>query len=450
MSAKNASTPMPPISRLLIAAFTLLALTSCTGSYEAPNPVLLVTAYTTAESGTPQHRIGIVRDDLRPNESERLTFLPGSVRDLPAPPQAFDITNRADARNTLVVLSRATADAATTPPSYLTFFNLSRLDGSGTDPTVSGFGPPTGRQQIILSDITGPAIIPRNFPNRDTPLYCPTEIQVSQGGDYAAVLNNPTLCGFGVSQNFIDIFDIRGSGLLLQRINGVAAGGLYVSQSATADILYYATTSASSLLLQRVPLPRPDQTFGPDDTVGTPQTVATVPNQLTQRGFVDLGIAGIVGSERLVVLFGGAVAYVSNYTVTGTVIGPVSARDNTNVSILRDDQLKTSETLVLGSDNRLSVFPSSFTTGSGDTLESGERRARVFATAGVIGPEGTYTYFVGTDPEDGSGLVSLLDLASYTTGATPRVQPYSEGLEAWNAVTPAFVTWAQSVPFTSP
>lgn len=431
----------------------ILLLASCTGSYEAPNPVLLITGFTRTIGSAAEYKVGIVRDSLAANERGRFTYLPGSERALPAPPQAYDMTNRSDARDNLIVLSRASAAPATTPPSFLSFFATSRLDGSESDPNVGNFK--AGRT-VDFSDIEGAAIVPRNFPNRDDPLYCPSKIQVTQGGTYAAVLNVPSLCGYGVSQNFIDVLDISGTGRLLQRINNVAEGGLYVSQSSAADILYYATEQAGSLALWRVSLPRPGQAFGPDDTVGTPQSVAIVEDRLAQGNFVDLGVAGEAGSERLVILFQNALAYVTGYTGEGTPDGPVQTADSNNIVVLRDDQLQTSEALVLGTPTaaRLSIFPLSFTTDDDNDFGTGEERARVTASAGVIESTSGYTYFVGTNPANGSAVVSLLDLNAYTTGSSPNVQPYTEGLggltPAGTSWTPNFLTWAQSLPPATP
>lgn len=443
-----------PMKRTLVLTFALLALllASCTGSYEAPNPVLLITNIPrVAADGTPTNALGIIRDSLNTDQATRkgrFTFLPGSERSLPAPPQSFDITNRANARNTLVVLSRASAQAATTPLSYLSFFNIAGLDGSESDPTVAGF---TNDRELSLNEAV---IVPRNFPTN--PIFCPSKVQVSQGGNYAAVLNVPQLCGYGPSQNFIDIFDLSGVGQarLLQRINGVAEGGLYVSQSSSDDVLYYATKTAGSLSLLRVSLPRPGQAFGPDDTLGTTFPVATIRDQLAQGNFVDFGVAGEAGGERLVALFGNALAYVTGYTGEGTstVVGTAGSD---NAVILRDDQLRTSEALVLGTPSaaRLSVFPSTFTTGDGSAIESGERRARVYASTGTIEPNNGYAYFAGTGPNSAPS-VSLLDLDAYSTGTTPNVQPYIEGLDglipAGSSWSPALLTWAQSLPPAAP
>ena len=69
------------IRLLSLAALFLLA--ACTGSTEAPVPVLLVVGFD-RDSGAAGADIGLVRADLDQNQSD-LTFVPSSARTLAAP-----------------------------------------------------------------------------------------------------------------------------------------------------------------------------------------------------------------------------------------------------------------------------------------------------------------------------------------------------------------------------
>lgn len=418
--------------RVWVSLLSLL-LSACTGSQEPLNPVLLLTGFQRPVAGSaPTNHVGIIQDSLDSGDSERLTFLPESVRELPAPSVAYDVTNRENARNTLVVLSRGGNNAAGAP-GYLSFFTTSGLRSDD----ISGF---KLSRELVINDISGLDIIPRNFPNRDAPFYCPSKIQVTQGGNYAAVLNVPRLCGAGVAQNFIDILDldVTGTGRLLQRISGVAEGGIYMSQGSAEDILYYAVEGPRSLIFNAATMPRPGQAFGPDDTLSLRPDFATVTRQLSQGTFIDLGVSGQPGSDRLVVLFEQGIAYVSGYTGEGTEAEPVTTLENDNAQVIRDDLRRTDATLVLArpESDRFSYFSPTSSTDEDDNPVIDEERDDVDADAAVTEMNSGYVYFVA------SGRVSLFDLESYDTGESLRTQAFPvEGLTA-----PNFVTWAQALP----
>ncbi len=417
--------------RSLGLALLALLLGACTGSFEAPNPVLLVTGFQRGVAGgSPTNHVGLIRDSLALSDS-RFTFLDDSVRALPAPSRSYDVTNRENARNTLVVLSRD-AGTAGSSSSYVSSFSLSR---------ISADAPRNFRRTRPDLDINTVVPVPRNFPS--DPYFCPSKIQVTQDGTYAAVLNVPSLCGVGAAQNFIDILDLRGQGRLLQRLNGVAGGGLYMSQGAATDTLYYAVESPRSLTFNAATMPRPSQAFGQDDTLAIRANFASVTRQLGLGDFVDLGLSGLFGSDKLAVLFGQGLAYISGYTDEGAAEGPVETLENDNARLVRDDLRQTDATLVLATaaGRRLSYFPLSFIPDTGDTLISGEVRADVAAIDGVIEANSGFAYFVANQQ------VSLFDLNAYDAGETLRVTRFPPLLELTN---PNFVTWAQAVPAALP
>lgn len=410
---------MKPLLSILLVTVTLSA---CTGTFEEPNPILLVTGYQDAAGS----HVALIRDTFGPSEANtnRLRFLPDSVRPLSAPAVSYDVVDRGGTRNSLVVLSR-TPTVNGTSTGYLTFFSL-----SGIDPDSPADFDET-RERVISPAVQ---VVPETLVN---PKFCPSSVQVTQTGAYAAVLNEPELCRLG-GQPSVDIFDLQSQPIrLLQRINRVAGGGIYLSQSSTQDALFYATNESRSLRVQRAILPRPGQTFGPDDTVTVEQVVDVT--STTGNDFVDLGLSGIPGDERLVMLFERSLVTITDFTGTGTASEPVDTPPN-NARVIRDDLRGTEATLILGTPaaQRFSyVLPST----SEEELEP--ESADVRAVDAVIEPAYGFVYFLTGGRE---GQISLFDLNSYDPGDTlPDPAPFD--LEPpINLANPSFITWAQSVP----
>jgi len=409
------------------------ALSACTGTFEPPSPLLLVVGYEEGE-GT-QGRVALIRDSFGgadPDEG-RLEFLGSSVRDLPSPPVSYDVTNRENARGTLVVLSRASA-AGGSATGYLTLFSL-----RGIDPDAPAAFRETAAFTISPAavDIVSDALI--------NPRFCPSSVQVTQGGDFAAVLNEPNLCG-GNAQPFIDIFSLEGEQLsLLQRITGsggfflAEGGGIYLSQSPTQDLLYYAVNAGASLRLQRATLPRPGSDFRPDDRV--PEDQVAVVRQPAGRGdFVDLGRAGPFGDERLVVLFEEALVSVGGFTGEGEAGGVIDTPPN-NARLIRDDLRRTDAALILATPaaRRFSYVPE-LDADDGDEVEV--ESERVVAADAVIEPTQGFVYFVGAGNDF---LVSLFDLSSYEAG-DPLPDPAAIEIPELSGADPSFITWTQSAP----
>lgn len=434
---------------ILATCLLALPLSACTGSFEDPDPVLLVTGFQRVSGTTATNHVGLISDNLNLDSdtlAARFDFLTDSVRNLPAPAVSYDITNRENARNTLIVLSRGLNedDNPATPPysSFLSFFSINQIK---VDNPVDFKRPPGRTTDTNINDIDA---VPEDFPNRTAPFYCPSEVQVTRGGNYAAVLNVPRLCGVNAAQ-FIDVLALDGTPRLLGRINNVAsgenpgaAGGIYVSQGSAEDILYYAVRSPSSLTLNALTLPRPGQQFGPDDRLPTAQVVASVRNRAEDGAFVDLGVSGQSGSDQLAVLSTRGLAYVSSYSSDGEATEPVGTLENDNARLIRDDLRQTDATLVLAlpEANRFSYFPASFTTDEDGDLVSDEVRGSVAAVDAVIESNNGYVYFVA------NGLVSLFDLQSYDTGDDLETQ----ALTVSELTNPTFVTWAQALPTTAP
>lgn len=396
---------------------TLLLLTACTGTFESPDPVLLVTGYQAAAGP----RVALIRDNLTLS-LERLAFLPASVRPLPAPSVDYDVVDRERARGSLVVLSRSLTNGVTGAPGYLTTFSL-----TGIDPA----NPVAFAQQGDVQTISDFIPVPTSLQNQ-TLIFCPNRLQVTQGGDYAAVLNVPSLCGLPLPP-FIDILDLQGE-RLLARLGGVSGGGLYLSQNVVQDLLYYATPEAGSLQLQRATLPQPGQLFGPDDIVDSVPVVA-VPVPAGQNDAVDLGRAGAATEERLVFLFRNSLRNVLGFGVGGTAqVGPLVDTAGDNASVIPNDARSTEATFVL-SVPRAGVVTYVPPPSESDTFD--QESARVVAVNAVIQATRNFIYFVANQQ------VALFDLSAYDMG-DPLPDPIPITVSQLTA--PSFITWAQSAP----
>ncbi len=403
------------------AVATLLLLAACTGTSEPLTPTLLVTGY----GGTSDPKVALIRDDLSVTPT-RLAFLPESVRPLSAPSVAYDVVDRERARSALVVLSRNAAKVTDGAGDFLTTFSL-----TGIDPEAPAAFAQRG--DVALGDFE---VVPRPLQGQLL-AFCPTRVQVTQGGDYAAVLNEPSICGLQAPP-FIDILDLRGT-RLLERIGGVSRSGLYLSQGATQDLLYYATPEAGVLRLRRSTLPRPGQLFGPDDTVANVPVVAFTPPR-GETDAVDLQSAGADTEERLVFLFRDSLVNITGFSGTGQAGGIIdTARDN--ASVIRNDKRSTEGTFILSTPGA-GVFTFVPPPSEDETLD--RESARVIATGAVIEPTRNLVYFVADPRATAQGEnVTLFNLNDYEVG-----DPLSDlgRVSVPQLTRPTFVTWAQSAP----
>ncbi len=415
------------VAKLGLLASVLGALTACTGSFEPPSPTLLIVGY--QNDGA---KVALIQDDLLVNPN-RLTFLPGSVRPLPAPGVDYDIVDREGSRRALVVLSRSVGTGSATA-------SLTTLSLTGIDPA----NPVNFAQQstVVINDFTpvpeqapGPGQNPTPVQN----IFCPSRVQVTQGGDYAAVLNNPSLCGLQ-QQPFIDILDLRGL-RLLDRLPNVSPSGLYLSQGAAQDLLYYATPEAGSLRLQRATLPRPGQVFSPGDEVESVPVIA-VSTPAGQNDAVDLQRAGDSFDERLVFLFRNRLVDVTGFGIGDTAeVGDPTETPPENASVVRDDERIAEGTFILSTPEAgiFTYLPPQDTVDQDTEQES----TRVSAVDAVLESNQDLIYFVSDATDDDPPGISLFDLGAYRTGSSLS-QPNRIAVPQLSE--PSFITWTQSAP----
>lgn len=408
----------------LLSLFALLLLAACTGSSEAPVPILLVVGYSDATGAN----VGLIQDDLGQAQT-RLTFVPNSARPLTFPAVDFDVVDRENGRNSLVVLSRDGARTTTGSVGTLTTFRLTGIDPENPANFVE-------TSEVVIDIENFPPVPTTLGPN---PVFCPKRVQVTQSGTYAAVLHDPSLCGLQLSP-FVDILDLQGS-RLLQRLNTFPASSsnLYLAQGASEDLLYYATRAAGTLRLQEVTMPRPGQAFGPDDRV-TPTEVASVRVAAGQNDALDLQRSGTGAEERLVFLYRESLVNVTGFSgeaEVGEFVNTAPNRDN--ALVVRDDDREREGTFILSipEANTLTFIPPP---DSPETVNP-EATASLGAFAATLEPNQDNLYVVGQT------RVSFVPLTSFSPGDDlPDLRPPTPIPQLAN---PSFVTFAQAAPSTA-
>ena len=115
------------MKRLLL--FALLALIACTGTVEQGTPIFLVVGYQADAADGAEGKVGLVEDTFGVSgaSENRLSFV--TSQDLPAAPVAYDLTDRDNTRDTLIVLSRNDGSAnVADSTAFLSFLNLENID----------------------------------------------------------------------------------------------------------------------------------------------------------------------------------------------------------------------------------------------------------------------------------------------------------------------------------
>ena len=116
--------------KYLLTLFALLSLVACTGTTESGVPILLVVGYQEDVADGAEGQVGLIEDTFDVAGTAReISFVEGSSRPLPARPIAYDLTERDNSRDTLVVLSRNDGVAnVNDSAAFLNFFNLTGVD----------------------------------------------------------------------------------------------------------------------------------------------------------------------------------------------------------------------------------------------------------------------------------------------------------------------------------
>ena len=438
------------MKRHLISGLALMVLLgACTGTSESGVPVLLVVGYQDDVNNGAEGKIGLVNDTfgIAGPSPDRLSFIEGSSRDLPATPLAYDITDRSNSRDSLVVLSRNDSSANGTGGNlaFLSFFNLSSVDPD--DPTSFE----ATRDDVALNtqvDTTNPDL-PLNLQ------FCPVDVQISDSGRYAALLHDGEPCNIRGLQA-VDIIDLQPTSatpetpVLLERFDvQVVPASFYLRQEqpgAADNRLYYLTNVPTGVQINEVTLPSESAsnpeiitTPGPGETSDV-RTVVSVPTD--NQEVEDLGLVFTQGDANtgdlvLVTLFDESFVPINNFANTGvdTVPGPTRGERVSTIEqsrqLITDDFFQAENLYILGEDE--------FAVHQNVTSEA-EDTADIVAADAVYEPNNRFIFFVSNQ------TVRLFDPTQFQADQgeiTDDIEftPFSIA----ELANPVFVTWIQAV-----
>lgn len=357
-----------PRAAVLPALLLALALGACTGTIETGPTTLLIVA----SGGDADPRLQLVEDTFGSETAlaERFRVLPGGTLDLPAPAVAMDLSDRLVARGELFVLSRA---PAAPHASY-----LSRVDVTDLDPDL-----PEGFEETARLDLT--AIVSAE------PVFaglapCPTALQVTRDGRYAALLTDPAPCGSDpavIPLTAVVLLDLEAAGgPAVERAitaEGVLPAGLYLDQAefpGGPERLYYLKTGPAGADLRALTVPD-----------GAPGTVAQV------EGADGRDLAPALGA--LVAL------RPSTFQAVDLPDGPAADPVSTVTGATRvvPDPSGLLEAMLVLTDARLAVHAS---------LEDAEPQTlAVTATGAAVVPQTRFGYLLQ------EGAITVIDLLGY-------------------------------------
>ena len=217
--------------RVAWAALLLSGLVACTGTSSPQPPRLLFVTH-----GTGPYLAALVEDDLA--AQPRFSYLADSEVTLPGEPLAMDVTDRAGARDRVVLLLETGSHA----------YSAAWFDVEGIDPdAVTALAPD------VLA--LGPLLAPELDDPND---LCLKDMQVGRTGELLALLNVPADCSGSIASPSILLLDTSDSTVTtLAATVPLLESGLYVRQgdSATGDELYWLEGGAGQAIIEGYRLP---------------------------------------------------------------------------------------------------------------------------------------------------------------------------------------------------
>ncbi|MBS3933883.1 MAG: hypothetical protein KGZ35_05955 [Truepera sp.] len=295
------------MKRLWMLLLLLILASGCTGTVEEIPETLLVVGFANGDQG----RLALIENNVLQPEGG-LVWLADSLRDLPGLPLAADVIDRAGGRTALVVLSRDGAGL-----SYLSTFNLRNL----APDRLEGFAE-TAR--IALNDLPGP---------RPT-VICPTRLQVSSDGRFAALLHQPAACG-APGNIFISLLELTPPRFVRHyegRVFPLVDNALVLDQ--IDDTLYFLEEVTDGVRLERVALAEPTRVSTVSEAV------------IPAREIQDMGIV----LDSMVVLATGSFVAFENYRVPGDAAPPVTTSPGSR-SLISSDFADLERVIILGRDH---------------------------------------------------------------------------------------------------
>lgn len=210
---------------------TLVAV-GCTGTSEPRPPTLLITGV--EEAGTP--RLLLIEDvtATAPPGSPRLSVVPGGARDLQAPAVDLDFENRGAGREAAWVLTRSHTGGTGAP---VVSAWLQRFAVHEVDPAAPGGFAEDVSARIALTLPGGGGLL--DGLSLTSPATCPTALQVTRDGAWAAVLDDPSACGQSDHGELWLIDTAQGTATSLAATSELVPAGIYLDQRPDEERLYF-------------------------------------------------------------------------------------------------------------------------------------------------------------------------------------------------------------------
>ena len=410
------------MKRLLL--LTLLVLTACTGTTEQGTPIFLVVGYQADAADGAEGKVGLIEDTFGVSgaSEDRLSFV--TSRDLPAAPVAYDLTDRDNLRDTLVVLSRNDGSAnVADSTAFLSFFNIGGVDPA--DP--ANF---TLTRDLPLSTLDAEPGLPLNTE------FCPIDVQVSSDGRYAALLHEGTPCGAPEFQA-VDVIDTEASPpALLERFDiQIEPASLYLAQVPIEnDRLYFFQDDPAGVQLTEVTLPdenanNPDIDTAPGGDVEEVIDIADNNEEVEDLGVVRAPTDANPDRLALVALFDESFVPIVNYAEGTPDDGTREETIDESRKLITDDFLTTEVIFVLGEDE----FTVHQNIGAAE-----EEGVSISAADAVYEPRNRFVFFVSDQ------LIRIFDPTDFTFGEDNDID--IDSLPTITELTnPVFITWAQAV-----
>ncbi len=393
------------MTRLVLFVVALaLGLAACTGTRSNRAPTLLIVGYSEAAQGS----LAVIEDTFLTEDAVlgRFLFL-GATPLLGGVPVGYDVSDRAGGRDELVVLSRE----GDTEAAYLSVYPIDNLN---PDPEALQLEASLERPYSELA-------LPGGLSAID---ICPTLVQATFGGRFAAVLHDLSLCNSANLNEAIDIIDLDATPpAIVRRIetSSIVPSAMYLYQSGGADQLFYFTDEAGGARLRGLSIPGLEER----------STGVLIADSFKNEPSVVQDLREIGG--ELIALQSSRFTPIEAFTSGNATVGEAVTTTSGSTQLVPTNSPSPTAVMILG-QNTFTVHSSSEDANPATTQLNA-------VVDGSLEPVGGFVYFVA----DAANNLPIFDLREYD----PELRDLSANLGTSFGVpqlsNPAFVTWAQSV-----
>ncbi len=391
--------------RQIIYILLLFCLNACSGTLESQPSTLLIIGF--------DNKVGLLDTCLLTNvieascpsserateENERPLLLEHSLPEN-SEAVAFDIADRDNRRDELVVLSASSSNVRT---AHLSFFGLTNIDPR---PQNTQFLESRPSISLELANL-----VIDNDVNPEPASFCPTGVQISEEGRYVAFFSDQDVCSASLV-DAIDIIDLQTNPPILVKhleLGESFPKGFYIDQ--IDDKLYYLQGSGSDIALMSL--------FLDDDlTENEEQEVISFDSD---EVVVDMRALG----DELVILNEEDFIIIDNFRNAATTNTAIETDFSTNRQVINDDFFRTQHFYLL-STNRFVPY-NTFT-------QEEPENSSISAVGGTYESINTFIYLLANK------AVYKFDAFTYDFETRPRLNNFTIS-DLDNA---KFITWVQA------